>query len=56
MANSLERFSERDDTQEPSTERPAALTPQQESARGDGYRWASLDVTDLDPPTWFPPH
>ncbi|HEY3515995.1 MAG TPA: hypothetical protein VGL98_03030 [Gammaproteobacteria bacterium] len=21
----------------------------------DGYRWASLEVTDLDPPTWFQP-
>ena len=27
-----------------------------EVARGDGYRWASLDVADLDPPTTFPPY
>ena len=33
----------------------SALTPPLELARGDGYRWASLDVIDLDPPTFFPP-
>ena len=37
------------------TDRPPALTPLHELAHGDGYRWAALDVYDLDPPTWFPP-
>jgi len=32
------------------------MTPLQELTLADGYRWAALDVTDLDPPTWFPPH
>jgi hypothetical protein len=35
-------------------ERPSPLTPLQEIERGNGYRWASLEV-DLDPPTYFPP-
>jgi len=56
MSNSPERFAEEDDTREPGTQRPPALTPVLESVHGDGYRWASLDVTDLDPPTWFPPN
>jgi hypothetical protein len=56
MSNSPERFAEQDDKHEPGTERPTALTPVLESVHGDGYRWASLDVTDLDPPTWFPPN
>ena len=37
------------------SERPPTLTPLLELARGDGYRWASLEVTDLDPPTVLPP-
>ena len=56
MSSSPERFEEQDDTREPRVERPPGLTPLLESVRGDGYRWASLDVTDLDPPTWFPPN
>jgi hypothetical protein len=56
MSSSPERFAEQDDTREPRTDRPQALTPLPESARGDGYSSASLDVTDLDPPTWFPPN
>jgi len=56
MSSSPPRFSEQDDTPDPGTERPPALTPLLESVRGDGYRWASLDLTDLDPPTWFPPN
>ncbi len=56
MSSSPEHFSEQDDTRETRPEQPPPLTPLQESARGDGYRWASLDATDLDPPTWFPPH
>ena len=56
MSNSPERFAEQDDTREPGTERPPALTSLLESARGDDHRSASLDVTDLDPPTWFPPN
>jgi hypothetical protein len=35
-------------------ERPV-LTPAQELNLADGYRWASLEIVDLDPPTWFPP-
>ncbi len=34
---------------------PSASTPLLEVARGDGYRWASLDVADLDPPALLPP-
>lgn len=56
MSNSPERFAEEDDSHEAGTELPPASTPLRESALGDGYRWASLDVADLDPPTWFPPH
>ena len=56
MSNSPERFAEQDDTGETHTEQAPTLTPILESVRGDGYRWASLDATDLDPPTWFPPH
>jgi len=37
-------------------EQPAALMPLHELARGDGYRWASLDGEDLDPPTSLPPY
>lgn len=36
--------------------RSSTLTPPMELTRGDGYRWAALDVTDLDPPTSLPPH
>ena len=56
MSSSPPRFAEQDDTRETPTEQPPALTPILESVRGEGYRWASLDVTDLDPPTWFPPN
>ena len=55
MANSPEAFHEHDDINEPRTydlgERSPTLTPLLELVRGDGYRWASLDVADLDPPT-----
>jgi hypothetical protein len=37
------------------SDRPPSSTPLLEWARGDGYRWASLEVTDLDPPTVSPP-
>jgi len=30
------------------------MTPPLELLHGDGYRWASLDVADLDPPTMLP--
>jgi hypothetical protein len=36
-------------------ERLSASTPLLELLRGEGHRWASLDVTDLDPPTPLPP-
>ena len=59
MASFREVFGE-EDTFGPrasdSAERPPALTPLHELARGDGYRWASLDVEDLDPPTSLPPY
>ena len=57
MSSSPERFDENDVrvSGDGSTERPPALTPLHELAHGDGYRWAALDVNDLDPPTWFPP-
>ena len=56
MSNSPARVVERDDSHEPDTDRAPALTPLLESVHGDGYRWASLDLADLDPPTYFPPH
>jgi len=56
MSSSPKRFAEPDDTHERGTDRAPALTPLLESVHGDGYRSASLDVTDLDPPTYFPPH
>jgi hypothetical protein len=54
MANPPELFDEPRD-RDSEERRPAALTPQLEMLRGEGYRWASLDVTDLDPPTPTPP-
>ena len=55
MANSPEAFHEHDDIHEPRAhdvgERSSVSTPLFELAHGDGYRWASLDVADLDPPT-----
>jgi hypothetical protein len=58
MSESPEIYDEYDNVREHGTpsERPPASTPLLESARADGYRWASLDVTDLDPPTTFPPY
>ncbi|HWN38635.1 MAG TPA: hypothetical protein VNP02_09080 [Gammaproteobacteria bacterium] len=56
MSGTAARFAEQHDTREPGTERPPASTPVLESVHADGYRWASLDIADLDPPTWFPPH
>ena len=53
MSNSPES-EERDDTRTP--ERPPVSTPLLESARGEGYRWAALDVVDLDPPVTIPPY
>ena len=40
----------------PDADRPLTLTPLHELARADGYRWASLDTADLDPPTSLPPY
>jgi hypothetical protein len=56
MSSFPEDFEEHDDVRDrKSAERPPTLTPLQELTLADGYRWASLDVVDLDPPTWFPP-
>ena len=55
MSSSPEQLEEHD-ARERTSERTSALTPRQELAHADGYRWAALDLTDLDPPTWFPPH
>ncbi len=57
MSNSPNTFDADDadrDSQSRAPERPA-LTPALEIMHGDGYRWASVDVMDLDPPTTFPP-
>lgn len=56
MAGFREVYEEDDNTRMPLAERPPAVTPLQELARGDGYRSASLDVADLDPPTSLPPY
>jgi hypothetical protein len=54
MSSAPEAFHD-DDIHEPRAldigERSPVLTPLFELVRGDGYRWASLDVADLDPPT-----
>lgn len=58
MSGNSELFDGNDNGRERDTldsERQPASTPLLEVARGDGYRWASLEVTDLDPPTVFPP-
>ena len=52
MSSSPEAFQDHDDIHEPSP----ALTPVAELARGDGHRWAALDVADLDPPTPLLPY
>jgi hypothetical protein len=54
MSSSPDVFEDREKLSERRAERPAALTQVHEQSQGDGYRWASLDVVDLDPPTWFP--
>lgn len=49
MSARREEFHEHDELRE-----PRALDGRAESVeavRGDGYRWAALDVHDLDPPT-----
>ena len=53
MSSSPEIFEENDEAR---AQRPPALTPLLESVRGEGYRWASLDIVDLDPPTPILPH
>ena len=55
MSGNAELFDGNDNGHERDTQRPPASTPLFELAGGDGYRWASLDVADLDPPTVFPP-
>ena len=57
MSGNSELFDGNDNGRERDTlnaQRPAS-TPLFELAGGDGYRWASLDVADLDPPTVLPP-
>ena len=51
MSSSPEAFHEHDDIREPRTLNSGDRTPLVELERGDGYRWAALDVADLDPPT-----
>ena len=56
MSGSPEIFDEDDNAREHRTldsQRPL-MTPPLELLHGDGYRWASLDVADLDPPTMLP--
>ena len=53
MRSTPESLEENDDTR---AQRPSALTPLFESVRGEGHRWASLDVVDLDPPMPIPPY
>ena len=53
MSSLPDVFEDRDGIRE--NPRLHALTPLLELTRGEGYRWASIDVVDLDPPTWFPP-
>lgn len=59
MSNPSKTFDEVDGARERhslDSERPLAMTPVLESLHGDGHRWASFDVEDLDPPTTFPAH
>jgi hypothetical protein len=51
MSNSPEAFHEHNDIGEPRTLSSGDRTPLVELERGDLYRWAALDVADLDPPT-----
>jgi len=44
-------FHEHDDILETRTLDIGERTPLVELECGDGYRWAALDVADLDPPT-----
>jgi len=58
MSSPNEVFEDHDSIREEhaSTERALELTtPLLQLTRAEGYRWAALDVVDLDPPTWFPP-
>ena len=60
MASYKESFGDVDNGREPRTlhdaQRAQLSTLPFEAARGDGFRWASLDVTDLDPPTSLLPY
>lgn len=55
MSNSPKIFAADDIDREGLPAGSPALTPLHEFIHGDGYRWASLGVVDLDPPTTFPP-
>ena len=56
MSSAPEAFQERDDICEPRTLDSAEPSGFTELARGDAYRWAALDVADLDPPTPLLPY
>ena len=51
MSSSPEAFHEYDDTREPRTLEGGERTLLVELERGDAYRWAALNIADLDPPT-----
>ncbi len=55
MSNSPKIFADDVNSEGLQSERSPTLTPLLEFIHGDGYRWASLGVVDLDPPTTFPP-
>ena len=56
MASSPEAFDENDDIRERRTLEIGERARIVELERGDGYRWAALDVEDLDPPTPILPY
>ena len=56
MSSSPEAFHEHDEIREPRTLDVGERTQLVELERGDGYRWAALDVADLDPPTPILPY
>jgi hypothetical protein len=57
MSSSPEAFHEQDKILEPHTQELGERSaPFVELAHGDGYRWAALDVADLDPPTPILPY
>jgi hypothetical protein len=49
MTDRREALHEHDEVRE--SRAPGGRTESVELVRGDGHRWAALDVHDLDPPT-----